>query len=148
MATFDNTRPVNSPADDQLDVSEYLPNSEDILTSIPRTSTQGMITTPCVEDNTTSTSSRTEFLSTNAAVRGTRDTRPYINSFLRNEATKAAYVCLFNYAYDDETKWFDSLATLKRRPWLIEKGMFCSVVVYQDHCHHLRNMMFVLFVRS
>ena len=59
MAIFDNTRPVNSPADDQSDVSEYLPNSEDILTSIPCTSNQGMITTPRVEDNTTPTSSRT-----------------------------------------------------------------------------------------
>ena len=105
-----------------------------------------MITTPRVEDNTTSTSSRTEFLLTNAAVSGTRDTRPYINSFLRNEATKAAYVCLFDYAYNDETKWFDSLVPLKRCPWFIEKGMFCSFVVYQDHCHHLRHIMSVLFV--
>ena len=69
MAIFDNTRPVNSPADDQSNVSEYIPNFEDISTSIPRTSTQGMITTPHVEENTTSTSSRLSFLSANAPVR-------------------------------------------------------------------------------
>ena len=73
MTIFDNTRPVNSPADDQSDVSEYTPNSEGISTSIPCTSTQGMIPTPHVEENTTSTSSRLSFLSANASVRRTRD---------------------------------------------------------------------------
>ena len=66
-----------------------------------------------VQDNNSSTSSRMASFASNAVVSGTRDRRPYLNSFLRNEATKAAYICLFDYAYDDETKWFDSLVPIK-----------------------------------
>ena len=128
MASFANIPPVNLPTDYQSDVSEYLPNSEYVFRSLPPTMPPVMISTISFKYNTTSTLSRKLMITTDAQVRPTQDTRPYINSFLRNDATKESYVSLFDYVYDDETKCFDSLATLKLRPWLIEKRKFYSVV--------------------
>lgn len=63
-------------------------------------------------------------VSTETGVRSTGDSRPYLVHFLRNDATKLAYVRLLDYTYDDETKWYQSLIPRKCCPWLTEKKLF------------------------